>query len=63
MKKLIVYTSLLSLVACSSATHSSRTVASVAPSLEGSFLGVSNYGFGHDGPDKAATRIYFHPIK
>lgn len=61
MKKIIVMTSLLSLVACSSVNTNSRKLASTEKDLTGTYLCVSNYGKGHKGPNKTASRIYFHP--
>lgn len=51
------------LVASCATPHKSREVASVTKDLTGTYLGVADYKFGHKGPNKAASRIYFHPIE
>lgn len=52
------------LVAASCAsTNNQRTVASVEKDLSGTYIGVSQYRQGHEGPNKAATRIYFHEVE
>ncbi len=63
MKKTISLLLLLVVASCASTTNKSRTVASAERDLSGTYLGVSKYKLGHDGPDKAATRIYFHKIE
>lgn len=62
MKKIILYISLLSMVACSSVNQNERKISSVGNDLTGTYLAVSDYGR-VKGLNKAATRIYFHPIK
>ncbi|MFP5386179.1 MAG: hypothetical protein ACLGHN_08880 [Bacteriovoracia bacterium] len=62
MKHILLYAALFSLVACSTGRHNSRTISSTKD-LTGTYLGVADYGRGHNGPNKPATRIYFHPIE
>src|SRR6476660_8242241 len=62
MKKMICLLSVLVLTACSSTNNNSRKLASVDKDLTGTYLGVAAYGKGHDGFNKKAIRIYFHPI-
>lgn len=61
MKNIILITAVLGLVACSN--MGTRKIASVEKDLTGTYLGVANYGEGHDGMDKPAIRIYFNPIE
>lgn len=63
MKKLFLI-SLFVLFATSCATNApERKLASINKDLTGTYLAVSDYKFGHKGPNKAASRIYFHPIE
>jgi hypothetical protein len=62
MKKIILATSMILLASCAS-TNGTRNIASVEKDLSGNYLGVSDYKFGHSGPNKAATRIYLHEIE
>ena len=63
MKNIILFTSFLSLVACSNVSNNNRKISSAAKDLTGTYLGVADYGTGHSGPNKPAMRIYFHPIE
>lgn len=51
------------LVASCSTPPVARKIASTERDLSGTYLGVSDYKVGRDGPNKAATRIYFHEIE
>lgn len=63
MKKIFLI-SLFILFATSCATNApERKLASTNKDLTGTYLAVSDYKFGHKGPNKAASRIYFHPIE
>ena len=62
MKKLMVLAAALALVSCSSTNNNSRKLASLDKDLTGTYLGVADYGRGHNGYNKKAMRIYFHPI-
>lgn len=63
MKHMIFCSLMLILLSCSSAHKNSRNISSVNRDLSGTFLGVSDYTFGHKGPNKAATRIYLQEIE
>ncbi len=61
MKNLFLSASLLVAVACSS-HQAHRKTASVEKDLTGTYLAVADYRSPHKGPNKAAIRMYFHPI-
>ncbi len=54
--------SLLGLYSCSS-FGPSRNPSSVGPQLSGDYLGVSQYKWGHKGPNRAASRIYLQEVE
>lgn len=62
MKKIFTISLMLLAASCAS-TNNQRTVASVEKDLSGTYIGVSQYRQGHEGPNKAATRIYFHEVE
>lgn len=69
MRKLLFFTFTSLLVSCSTSNTSrniasvnTREIATVSKDLTGTYLGVSQYKFGHEGPNKAASRIYLDPI-
>lgn len=62
MKKIISIALMLVVASCAS-TNDKRSVASVERDLSGTYVGVSEYKSGHNGPNKAATRIYFHEVE
>lgn len=64
MKQLILFATLFAFASCSSVNdNNSRKISSVGKDLTGTYLGVADYGKGHDGPNKPAIRVYFHPIE
>lgn len=62
MRKVFTVLGLIGLYSCSQMQHK-RDPSSVAPKLSGDYLGVSQYEWGHIGPNKVATRIYLQEIK
>jgi hypothetical protein len=62
MKIIICFASVLFLAGCSSVNNNSRKLASLDKDLTGTYLGVADYGKGHEGYNKKAVRIYFAPI-
>ncbi len=62
MKRILPLLLALALGACSSG-EKSRALSSFDRDLSGTYLGVSQYKFGHKGPNKAATRIYLDEIE
>jgi len=62
MKKVLLLLVMLGLYSCSS-FRPDRNPSSVGPQLQGDYLGVSQYKWGHKGPNRAATRIYFNEIE
>lgn len=63
MKKIVMCASLLVMVSCSSPSNNTRHVSSVGHNLNGTYLGVAEHKAPHEGPDKAATRIYLQEIE
>ncbi len=61
MKTMLLFASLLLAVSCANTNQPARKIASIGPDLTGTILGVSDYGKGHNGYNKKAMRIYFHP--
>ncbi len=61
MKRLLPIALAFALGACSSGDKS-RSLSSFDRDISGTYLGVSQYKFGHKGPNKAATRIYLDEI-
>ncbi len=61
MRKALITLTLFGLYSCSS-MNPQRDPSSIGPQLGGDYLGVSQYKWGHKGPNKAATRIYLQEI-
>ncbi len=62
MRKALITLSLIGLYSCSS-FDPKRHPSSVGLQLNGDYLGVSQYKWGHQGPNKAASRIYLQEIE
>jgi hypothetical protein len=63
MRKTILLTLALTLASCASTSNNSRSLSSVSKDLNGSYLAVADYKFGHRGPNKAATRLYLQEVE
>jgi hypothetical protein len=63
MRKTILLTLALTLASCASTSNNSRNLSSTDRDLNGSYLAVADYKFGHSGPNKAATRLYLQEIE
>lgn len=63
MKRMTFFIALLTVASCTSVSNNSRKISSLDKDLTGTYLGIADYGSGHNGPNTPAIRIYFDPIK